>query len=96
MNTVFSIRNQQGLFLTKQQEWASGADNHSLFRTTHKDEAINTVFELSSRDIYVRAEIIACATDAKGNPIVEISVIESGAELDVASDEAVSDEPQSA
>lgn len=67
-NTVFVVKNQQGLYLSKQQEWVDGADNHSLYRTRHRDEAINTVFEVSSRDIYLRAETVICELDHKGNP----------------------------
>lgn len=66
--TVFVIRNQQGLYLSKQQEWLDGTDSHVLYRTRHRDEAINTVFEVSSRDIYLRAETVICELDAKGNP----------------------------
>jgi hypothetical protein len=69
-NTVFVVKNQQGLYLTKQQEWVDGADNHILYRTRHRDEAINTVFEVSSRDIYLRAETVICEQDTKGNPIL--------------------------
>jgi hypothetical protein len=71
MNTVFAIKNQHGFYLNKHQEWVDGRDSQSLFRTAHKDEAINTVFEMSSRDIHVRAEVIACVTDEKGNPLTE-------------------------
>lgn len=71
MNTVFAIKNQHGLYLNKHQEWVDSHDSQSLFRTTHKDEAINTVFEMSSRDIYVRAEVIACAVDEKGNLLAD-------------------------
>jgi hypothetical protein len=67
-NTVFVVKNQQGLYLSKQQEWIDGTDNHPLYRTRHRDEAINTVFEVSSRDIYLRAETVICELDAKGNP----------------------------
>lgn len=73
MDTVFSIKNQLGLYLNKHREWVNGADNQSLFRTPHKDEALNTVFEVSSHDIYLRAEVIACELDEKGQPIVEIT-----------------------
>ena len=71
MTSVFVVKNQLGQYLNKQQEWVEGSDSHTLFRTLHKDEAINTVFEVSSRDIYLRAEAIACELDAKGNPIVD-------------------------
>lgn len=66
--TVFVIRNQQGQYLSKQQEWVDGADNHVLYRTRHRDEAINSIFEVSSRDIYLRAETIVCELDGKNNP----------------------------
>jgi hypothetical protein len=66
--TVFVVKNQQGLYLSKQQEWVDGADNHCLYRTRHRDEATNTVFEVSSRDIYLRAETVICELDSKGNP----------------------------
>lgn len=71
MNTVFAIKNQHGLYLNKHQEWVDSRDSQSLYRTAHKDEAINTVFEMSSRDIHMRAEVIACAVDEKGNPLAE-------------------------
>jgi len=71
MTTVFVIRNQQGLYLNKQQEWVGGTEAVSLYRTLYKDEAINTVFEVSSRDVYLRAEAISCSLDAKGNPAVD-------------------------
>ena len=73
MASVFIVKNQLGLFLSKQQEWVDGRDNQTLYRTPHKDEAINTVFEVSSRDIYLRAETLACECDAKGNPLVAVS-----------------------
>lgn len=76
MNTVFAIKNQHGLFLNKQQEWVDGRDSQSLFRTAHKDEAINSVFEMSSRDIHIRAEAIACTTDEKGNPLIDATAAE--------------------
>lgn len=75
MASVFVVKNQLGLFLNKQQEWVDGSDNHTLYRTAHKDEAINTVFEVSSRDIYLRAEALACECDEKGNPLVSVTAI---------------------
>lgn len=73
MASVFVVKNQLGLFLNKQQEWVDGSDNHTLYRSTHKDEALNTVFEVSSRDIYLRAETFSCECDEKGNPRVDIA-----------------------
>jgi hypothetical protein len=67
--TVFVIRNQAGLFLNKQSEWVEASQAVSLYRTVHRDEAVNTVFEVSSKDIYLRAEVVACPVDAKGVPL---------------------------
>jgi len=69
-NTVFVVKNQHDLYLSKQQEWVDGTDTQSLYRTRHRDESINTVFEVSSRDIYLRAESVVCEVDAKGNPLL--------------------------
>ncbi|HSB96486.1 MAG TPA: hypothetical protein VLC91_08565 [Spongiibacteraceae bacterium] len=69
-NTVFVVKNQHDLYLSKQQEWVDGTDTQSLYRTRHRDESINTVFEVSSRDIYLRAESVVCEVDAKGNPVL--------------------------
>jgi hypothetical protein len=71
MSQVFVIRNQHGLYLSKQQEWVDGSDNQVLFRCAHHDEAINTVFEVSAKDIALRAEAIACPLDARNHPRVE-------------------------
>lgn len=79
MAFVFVVKNQLGLFLNKQQEWVDGSDNHVLYRTPHKDEALNTVFEVSSRDIYLRAETLGCECDEKGNPLVEIATTPTAA-----------------
>ena len=73
MPSVFVIKNQSGLYLSKQQEWVDGSENQTLYRTPHKDEAINTVFEVSSRDIYLRAEALACECDERGNPLVTVA-----------------------
>lgn len=86
MNTVFAIKNQHGLYLNKHQEWVDGRDGQSLFRTAHRDEAINTVFEMSSRDIHVRAEVIACALDEKGNPLAEPMAAEPATALESTTD----------
>lgn len=67
---VFVIRNQQGQFLNKQKEWQDSGDSRSLTRLKHHDEALNLVFELSSKDIYLRAMAVECEQDSSGNPII--------------------------
>lgn len=73
MASVFVVKNQSGFYLSKQQEWVDGSDSQALYRTLHKDEAINTVFEVSSRDIYLRAEALVCECDEKGHPRVDVA-----------------------
>jgi hypothetical protein len=75
MTRLYIIRNQHGLYLSKQQEWLDGSDRNPLYRTVHRDEAINTVFEMSSRDIHLRAEVLVCDTDARGNPVLGDGVV---------------------
>ncbi|WP_206045391.1 hypothetical protein [Oceanicoccus sagamiensis] len=73
MSTVFVVRNQDGYFATKQKEWECGREAKLLFRSPHKDEALNIVFELSSKDIYLRAEAISVELDDKKQPVVEVT-----------------------
>ena len=73
MSSVFVVKNQEGYFATKQKEWECGRDPKLLFRTAHKDEAINMVFELSSKDIDLRAEVITVDQDDKKHPVVEVT-----------------------
>lgn len=71
MSQVFVIRNQVGLYLSKQREWVSGHDPQQLYRSAHKDEAINTVFEVTAKDLYLRAAPLECDLNDKGQPVVE-------------------------
>lgn len=73
MSQVYVVRNQDGLFISKQKEWLDGRDTRLLFRCNHKDEALNMVFELSSRDIYLRAEAIIVDLSEKKQPVVEVT-----------------------
>jgi len=73
MSSVYLVKNQQGYFATKQKAWECGRDPKLLFKTAHKDEAINMVFELSSKDISLRAEVIAVEQNDKNLPIVEVT-----------------------
>ena len=73
MSTAFVVRNQDGYFATKQKEWECGREPKLLFRSPHKDEALNIVFELSSKDIYLRAEAISVELDEKKQPVIEVT-----------------------
>lgn len=71
MSKVFVIRNQHGHYLGKQQNWLDGSDRRLLYRTLRRDEAVNLVFEHSSKDIALRAESLLCEVDKNGQPQVE-------------------------
>ncbi len=73
MSKVFVVNNQHGQFASKQKEWVDGREPKLLFRSPHRDEAINLVFELSSKDIYLRAEAISVELDDKKQPVVEVT-----------------------
>lgn len=73
MSNIYVVKNQHGLFASKHKEWLDGREPKLLFRSPHKDEAINMVFELSSKDINTRAEAIAVETDSNKHPVVEVT-----------------------
>lgn len=67
MQEVYIIRNQDHLYLDKHGEWVDGCDSHSLFRTAHKDEALNMKVELSVRHPQLRLTLVSGALDEKGH-----------------------------
>ena len=73
MSKVYVVRNQLGYFVTKQKAWECGREPKLLFRSPHRDEAINLVFELSSKDIELRAEAVAVELDEKKQPVVDVT-----------------------
>ncbi|MFT6275453.1 MAG: hypothetical protein ACJAZ0_001549 [Halioglobus sp.] len=75
MNEVFVIRNQLGHYWGKKKVWVDGSDNRTVVRLRHRDEAVNSLFELSSKDFELRGEIIEAQLSAKGEPEVEASDI---------------------
>jgi hypothetical protein len=75
MTEVFVVRNQLGHYWGKAKTWVDGSNPRAVMRTRHQDEAINTLFELSSRDIELRGEVLAVELTERGEPIVEPSQI---------------------
>ena len=70
---TYVIQNQHGHYLGKNKEWTDGRDRRIVFRCQDKVDAINMVFELSSKDIELRAHYRECDVDDFGNPLVEAS-----------------------
>jgi hypothetical protein len=73
MTNVFVIRNQLGHYWGKSKAWLDGSDPRALLRTKHEDEAVNTLFELSAKDIELRGEVLPAELNERGNPVVEPS-----------------------
>jgi len=68
--TVFILQNQHQQYLEKSLEWDNGADANQLFKTPHKDVALNQLMELNSKDIELRATVISCELNSAGNPVL--------------------------
>jgi hypothetical protein len=75
MSEVFLICNQSGHFWGKSKVWVDGSDSRIIMRVKNRDEASNTLFELSSKDFELRGDVITAQLNPKGNPTVEVSDI---------------------
>lgn len=75
MTEIFILQNQAKLFLGKQNQWLDGRDLLSLYKTEHKDEAVNQLFEASSKDYTQRIKLICCAVNEKGLPIIDPEIM---------------------
>lgn len=73
MTDVYVIRNQLGHYWGKGKEWVDGTEPKAIMRAKHEDEAVNTLFELSSRDFALRGEVVGVGLTDKGEPDVEPS-----------------------
>ncbi len=75
MTKVYLLQNQDGYFLNNQQEWVDGGDAKRIYRTVHKDEALNTKAEITVKFADIRIEIITCGTNDKGIPQIPDSLL---------------------
>ena len=75
MSELFILQNQDKLFLGKQNIWLDGRDLNALFKTAYKDEAINQMFEASSKDYKQRIKVVTCAANEKGLPAIDPEIM---------------------
>jgi hypothetical protein len=68
---VYVIRNQQGQYWSKGKEWVDGRDARQVARYRHHDEAVNTLVELSAKNVDLRGRIEAAALSERGEPTLE-------------------------
>lgn len=71
MSELYILQNQDKLFLGKQKDWLDGRDRNSLFKTPHKDEAVNQRVEISAKDYRQRIALLLCPADERGLPVIE-------------------------
>ena len=67
---IYVIKNHDESILGKDLEWLDGTDANLVFKTEHRDIALNQLIELNSKDINLRAQIVECEADKKGRPIM--------------------------
>jgi hypothetical protein len=75
MNELFILQNQDKLFLGRQNNWLDGRDLAALYKTPHKDEAINQMVEASSKDYKQRIKILSCSANEKGLPVIDPAIM---------------------
>ncbi|WP_198300764.1 hypothetical protein [Cellvibrio sp. PSBB006] len=94
MSELFILQNHDNLFLGRQKEWLDGRDPTGLFKTPHKDEAVNQVFEISSKDYTQRIRVVSCKVNEKGLPVIEPELLPDAQPKSASlfAEEAVTDE----
>ncbi len=75
LNPVYLLQNQDRLFLGKSQAWLDGRDLGALFRTPHKDEAVNQRVEVSARDYNQRIQLVLCPLNERGQPVIDPDIL---------------------
>lgn len=71
MSEIFLLQNQDKRFLNKQHQWVDGRDAGSLYKTRHRDEALNQLFEVNTKDYSQRIHVLSCPTRANGLPQID-------------------------
>lgn len=69
MGKLYVIQDSYGRFLSRQDEWVEGGSRETLFRSEHRDLALNTLIELNTRDVDLRATVVTVDCDDQGRPL---------------------------
>ncbi len=73
MSLTHLIRNQDGHYWGRGKRWVDGRDTARVATFDFRDEAANTLFELSSKDIALRGELVSINREEVKLPKLEIS-----------------------
>jgi len=68
--TIYILQMSDGRFLNKGLDWTATNHHRDLFRSEHRDIALNKLIELNAKDIDLRAKVVSCELDAKGKPLL--------------------------
>lgn len=82
MNQHFIIRNHDGHYWGRGKRWVDGRESGKVAVYRHRDEALNTLFELSSKAVDLRGEVLAMTLVDDRLPALEISTIPLPADPD--------------
>lgn len=55
----YILQNSDGCYLNKDLLWCSNPGPNEMFKTEHRDIALNQLIELNARDISLRATIVS-------------------------------------
>ncbi len=68
MSIVYLLQNQHDQYLSKAGEWLEGDAASALYRTEHKDEAINRKVEFTVKNVDLRIVIVKASLRENGTP----------------------------
>lgn len=70
MSKTNVIRNQKGQYANRKGEWISGRETAAIAHFVHHDQAVNQLFELGIKDIYLRGRVEEVVLGESGKPII--------------------------
>jgi hypothetical protein len=72
---IYIIQSREMSTLDKHLQWTLNIESSSLFYTPHRDIALNQLIELNAKDISLRADVVECAADPQGRPVVLLEAL---------------------
>jgi hypothetical protein len=72
---LYLLQNQDKYFLGKQNEWVDGLDHRELFKTPHRDIAVNHLFEINAHDYTQRIHLLDCEVQGHNIPIIDPAIM---------------------
>ena len=72
---LYLLQNQDKYFLGKNNEWVDGTDLKELFKTPHRDIAVNQLFEVNAQDYTQRIQVLDCTVAGNNQPVIPAEVM---------------------